>query len=316
MVLDAASPMGRRTPSSGGGGKENRRRPKVSCDDEFIEEDEAPLVVAAPPKPQPPLAERPAPRPEPCVHKLLAASPRAGGLLEALRARGTLQALLNTCGGTLPASLVAASSGQIGGNIFRIVPSPSVSSSPVVGRAAPAVGVVPETKEKRKVLTKKRIAKPAQASPPREPDLSTLLRRVPLGPKIPEENYEISDKEEDSDMEDEDREEKAIPAWCEAYHEQLAQQENVDPDSIFGTKVPVCNLDLIFTDELYRARGCPAPRRKRGSSCLWHKDRLRLSEVSAYRAKMGHRRRWSVLNKSLKKKIPQQDAANGPLAAS
>mmetsp|Transcript_86485 Transcript_86485/g.242090 ORF Transcript_86485/g.242090 Transcript_86485/m.242090 type:complete len:413 (+) Transcript_86485:114-1352(+) len=139
---------------------------------------------------------------------------------------------------------------------------------------------------------------------PREPLACEILRRVELPPVRPEDSYEISDKEDSSDeaaveRAEQERARKAVPEWCGGYEEFVLKQAEVDPDSIFGVRVPDCNLDAIFPDALYRARGRVNPRRPRGSSCLWSKDRLRPCEVALYRQKMGQRRKWSMLGRRL-----------------
>lgn len=161
--------------------------------------------------------------------------------------------------------------------------------------SSPAEGVVPSVT----------FAMPA----PRQPKMSVSgtsetrrrLLEKPLPEKAPEDNYEISDKE-DTDDEDEENQEsrranKVVPSWCADYQQKLAAQEGVDPDSIFSSRVPFCDLDAIFTDALYQQYGKKAPKRKRGSSCQWHKDRLSATEIARYRAKMGQQKRWSSLRK-------------------
>lgn len=118
----------------------------------------------------------------------------------------------------------------------------------------------------------------------------------------PMDTYEISDKEDSGDEEavvraEAARERKHVPAWVEGFDKVVVEQakEGVDPDTIFGGRVPHCNVDTIFPDSLYRQLKHTNPRRRRGSSCLWMRDRLRSSEVHNYREKMGQNRRWSVL---------------------
>jgi len=138
--------------------------------------------------------------------------------------------------------------------------------------------------------------------PPPRPEV--LLRRIKLPPPRPEDNYEISDREEVASddgeappsQEEIDRSAKAVPRWCETYLEDLAKQEDVDPDTIFGARVPVCNLEIVFPDELCRAVGRDEPvKRKRGSSGEWKdEDRLGKQEVCDYKRRMGQRRAWDV----------------------
>lgn len=124
---------------------------------------------------------------------------------------------------------------------------------------------------------------------------------VPLsGPKREEDNYELSEREDSEDEAAEERAQarratKRIPDWARTSIATLETQGNVDPDSIFGEHVPGCDLDLIFTDALYRACGAVQPKRRRGSSGQWHADCLSSSDVTRYRQKMGHKRRYSSL---------------------
>merc|ERR1712039_192300 len=113
-----------------------------------------------------------------------------------------------------------------------------------------------------------------------------------------------------------DRSHKHVPSWSGNWSEQLAKQENVDPDSIFASQVPTCNIDLIFPDALYKECGAQPTRRKRGSSCMWDKDRLRKSEVVAYRQKMGQQRRWSVLHKNMRNKLIARAASASEASSS
>jgi hypothetical protein len=122
-----------------------------------------------------------------------------------------------------------------------------------------------------------------------------LLRQKALSPKLDEDNYEISDKDENSDDELEpDRSHKHVPRWCKEYLELLAAQSSTDPDSIFGSKVPNCDLDTIFSDETYRRFNRDRPlKKRRGSSANWKKDRLREQEIDEYKEKMGQKTSWT-----------------------
>lgn len=120
------------------------------------------------------------------------------------------------------------------------------------------------------------------------------LRQTPLSPKREEDNYEISDKDENSDEEMEpDRSHKHVPSWCTNYLQLLAAQRSIDPDSIFGSKVPSCDLNTIFSNETYIRFGRTRPMRKRGSSANWKKDKLRREEISEYKQKMGQSASWT-----------------------
>jgi hypothetical protein len=114
-------------------------------------------------------------------------------------------------------------------------------------------------------------------------------RMVPLPPKNDEDQYEVTDK--DTDSEDElspnSRAKKHIPPWCVNWRQKAIAQIAVDPESIFGVTVPKCELDVIFTDENYRRMGLLRPKRARGSSGNWAFDKLTQEEVDKYRAKCG-----------------------------
>eukprot|EP00929_Paragymnodinium_shiwhaense_P020658 TRINITY_DN13698_c0_g1_i1.p1 TRINITY_DN13698_c0_g1~~TRINITY_DN13698_c0_g1_i1.p1 ORF type:complete len:788 (-),score=199.03 TRINITY_DN13698_c0_g1_i1:157-2520(-) len=130
---------------------------------------------------------------------------------------------------------------------------------------------------------------------PKEPEPWQILRQQVLPPSRPEDNYEISEKGGDSDAEDNEdlRARKPVPAWCESFLQQLKSQEDVDPDTIFGPRVPPCVLEDIFSDELYVAVGKKRPKRARGSSGDWNKDRLQRDDVDKYKSRMGHVRSWT-----------------------
>lgn len=125
-----------------------------------------------------------------------------------------------------------------------------------------------------------------------------LLRQMPLmTPKRAEDNYEISDKEDSDDggeLGEPDRSQKQEPAWCAGYLEALAAQSDVDPDTIFGCRLPRCDLEAIFTDSLYARCSRERPKRKRGSSGEWKKDRLKQDEIRMYKKKMGHTTSWTT----------------------
>jgi hypothetical protein len=122
-----------------------------------------------------------------------------------------------------------------------------------------------------------------------------ILRQAELPPPKPEENYEISDQG-DSDPDDvaeaRRRAKKPVPRWCENYLERLSKQIETDPDSLFGTKVPVCRLEDIFPACIYEQSGKSRPKRTRGSSQDWKRDRLTKEEVNQYKKKMGQTKGW------------------------
>lgn len=140
----------------------------------------------------------------------------------------------------------------------------------------------------------KRPCAPSTEDSVPEPEPWRLLLRMALPPRTQEDNYEISDKGEDSDGEEPDRSRKYVPEWSKEYLSMLAKQGETDPDTIFGCRVPAVNLDVIFKDEDYRRIHKDRPKRRRGSSGNWGQDRLSRTEVSEYKKKMGQLRRISV----------------------
>lgn len=144
-----------------------------------------------------------------------------------------------------------------------------------------------------------KVADVAQTVPALEP-WRVLRQHTRLSTKRVEDNYEISDKES-SDAEEPDRSHKHVPAWSadlSKVADMVLTQAEVDPDSIFGP-VPHCDLEQIFPDCFYVHAKTINPKRPRGSSCQWLHDRLSNHEITKYRQKMGQRRRWSVLCRSL-----------------
>lgn len=125
-----------------------------------------------------------------------------------------------------------------------------------------------------------------------------LLKQIALGPKNPADNYELSEYDGDSDAEDttekeKQRARKRLPAWSENYLDLLQKQADLEPSSIFGEGAPKCSMDEIFPISLYRQVGKTRPKRQRGSSQDWSRDRLTHTEVHDYRRKMGQQRKWN-----------------------
>ena len=114
-------------------------------------------------------------------------------------------------------------------------------------------------------------------------------KMLPLGPKQLDEQYDITDKDTDSESElsPNSRAKKHIPSWCINWRQKAIAQIAVDPESIFGVTVPKCDLDVIFTEKNYRCMGLSRPKRVRGSSGNWTFDKLTQEEVDRYRAKLG-----------------------------
>jgi len=125
-----------------------------------------------------------------------------------------------------------------------------------------------------------------------EPWRSLLETKLP--PPREEDNYELSDKGEDSEAEEPDRSHKHVPAWSKQYLQLLERQLQTDPDTIFGCRVPKVDLEVIFRDEDYRRVQKERPKRRRGSSGNWGQDRLSRAEVAEYKKKMGQFKRWEM----------------------
>eukprot|EP00931_Biecheleriopsis_adriatica_P065139 TRINITY_DN39771_c0_g1_i1.p1 TRINITY_DN39771_c0_g1~~TRINITY_DN39771_c0_g1_i1.p1 ORF type:complete len:473 (+),score=76.16 TRINITY_DN39771_c0_g1_i1:118-1536(+) len=158
------------------------------------------------------------------------------------------------------------------------------------GSPAPSPRVRAETPARSK-----RPPVPTFKKPPPEPEPWQLVRQIKLPPKDPEDNYELSDKGSDSEAEEPDRLEKHTPAWSLKYLELIEAQADIDADTIFGCRVPHCDLEAIFLDRDYMKFQQDRPKRKRGSSGEWRRDRLSRAEICEYKRKMGHNRRWEAM---------------------
>lgn len=112
---------------------------------------------------------------------------------------------------------------------------------------------------------------------------------VQLGPKYDEDQYEVTDKdtESENEMTPNTRAKKHIPAWCANWRQKAIAQIAVDPESIFGIVMPKCELETIFTEKNYQTMGLARPKRVRGSSGNWTFDKLTQNEIDMYRAKCG-----------------------------
>mmetsp|Transcript_55001 Transcript_55001/g.120610 ORF Transcript_55001/g.120610 Transcript_55001/m.120610 type:complete len:464 (+) Transcript_55001:40-1431(+) len=117
-------------------------------------------------------------------------------------------------------------------------------------------------------------------------------RLVPLPVKRPDENYDLSDKGSDSEEEHQKQHRsKRKPSWVQNWHQLTKAQADVDPDTIFGTHLPVCDLDVIIGDHFYTGKGRERPRlRRRGSSQNWRVDKLTCREVERYKRRMRQHR--------------------------
>jgi hypothetical protein len=109
------------------------------------------------------------------------------------------------------------------------------------------------------------------------------LPKAMLKPLSPIDTYEISDREEstDDDEDNEDRRHKHVPAWASGTNlrEALRAQANSDPSAVFLVGASSCDLKNIFkTDRAFK---------KRTSSQNWGMDLSTQIERQKYRAEMG-----------------------------
>merc|ERR1719271_1348987 len=137
-------------------------------------------------------------------------------------------------------STSAASSAAVPGRAAGQMPADTAVVQPTAATGQLAVA---EGAQEVKKPPKKAAMPPVPVFPPRPKEVP-----IALPPKLDEDNYEISEKDENSDeaCEEPDRSHKHVPRWCSNYLETLATQSSLDPDSIFGNKVPRCDLDAIF----------------------------------------------------------------------
>jgi len=196
-----------------------------------------------------------------------------------------------------PQASSASASTAIPGRAAGMSPAGSPASKAVHAASGSDCGGTPG---KRLMKKTGRPPVPAFGTPePKELKSWQILRQTPLSPKHSEDNYEMSEKDENSDQEEEpDRSGKHVPRWCSDYLETLTVQSFWDPDSIFGSKVPTCDLDSIFSLDIYKQYSRERPKRRRGSSGQWSKDRLRAVEIRDYKKKMGQVKPWNATLKS------------------
>lgn len=151
---------------------------------------------------------------------------------------------------------------------------------------SPALLVTPRGSSTQKV-------RPKVPAFEQKPEPWMALRQIRLAPPLEEDNYAISDQDSDVEaLESRDRSKKNIPKWCAHHTATVLGQADWDPDTIFGTKVPHCNLEDIFPDALYAQVSKQRPARKRGSSQDWKKDRLTRTDVNFYKTRMGQKKCW------------------------
>lgn len=106
-------------------------------------------------------------------------------------------------------------------------------------------------------------------------------------PKEVEENYEMSDHDEDSDDSEASRRraKKKVPNWAKkenfvpALEKQLVKDFPIDPDELFG-EVETCDLEAIFPDRKLKNY------KRRGSSGNWERDGVTAKEKRRYKQQL------------------------------
>jgi hypothetical protein len=187
------------------------------------------------------------------------------------------------------------------------VGAPAAAKRPAFATKTTSLAKVPIVGQEQRGKTEQRGAKRGRPPVPAFPALEELtieaLSRAELPPARLEDNYEISDTGECSDEEamlerlaSMDRSHKHVPEWCatDQYLKDLAEQASIDPECIFGRTVPACKLEEIFPDNYYHRAGQSPPKRRRGSSGNWGKDRVTSNEILEYKRRMGQTRRRCV----------------------
>lgn len=133
------------------------------------------------------------------------------------------------------------------------------------------------------------LPKYTPAAVPTEAFLETLVP-LPTSP-LPEDQYEVTDweqEEADEEATERKRMQKNIPAWCIGWIETAKTQTSIDPETVFGTQLPKCDLEVIFGPLAQDSAYLRARKGKRGSSGEWGLDRISKTELEEYRFKMGH----------------------------
>ncbi len=136
------------------------------------------------------------------------------------------------------------------------------------------------------------LPKYTPAAAPLESFLESLAP-LPSSP-LPEDQYELTEFEESDEPEltEEEKEEKRmnknIPSWCVNWIETAKTQTSIDPETIFGTQLPKCDLEVLFGELAKDSAYLRARKGKRGSSGEWSLDRITRNELDEYRYVMGH----------------------------
>jgi len=81
---------------------------------------------------------------------------------------------------------------------------------------------------------------------------------------------------------------KRIPDWCNGWVETAKTQTSIDTDTVFGTRIPRCDLSVIFGKKFEDNAYMRSKKGRRGSSGEWGMDHLTRNELDEYRQIMGH----------------------------
>jgi len=146
--------------------------------------------------------------------------------------------------------------------------------------------------------------------------LVETLVPLPTSPVV-DDQYQITEWEdsegenagyEDEDSKEKRRMQKHIPSWCVGWVETAKTQTSIDPDTVFGTKLPKCDLGVIFGDK-FRDNAymrTKAAGHRRGSSGEWGMDVVTRAELEDYRQVMGHTQQLEAVV-IMQQKFPKQN---------
>ncbi|KAF4677035.1 hypothetical protein FOL47_003768 [Perkinsus chesapeaki] len=124
------------------------------------------------------------------------------------------------------------------------------------------------------------------------------LRSLDSPPRF-DDQYPISEYDEDTDEHSEDARHKHIPAWSMKWQSMVLAQSSTDPDSIFGDRIPSCDIRQVFGDIVASGQLDPPNTQsfkdyirindktgRRGSTGNWKFDELLDEEIYTYKQKM------------------------------
>ncbi|KAJ8608087.1 hypothetical protein CTAYLR_009623 [Chrysophaeum taylorii] len=166
----------------------------------------------------------------------------------------------------------------------QIFVKPSDADDPRV-QHSPAIAVVPPAQHptQNRLTPADEVADSSATLLRPLPTTTTTTTTQPKQRSPPAETYEISDREESTDdEEDEDaRANKYVPTWAQGANlrEALKRQADKDPSQFFSMTASSCNLNDIFKNSKHF--------KKRTSSQNWSQDLSTYNERQRYRVEMG-----------------------------